>query len=89
MHTDVRKAYAEEVRYQTRMIHNLKRWMAYCFAVSSIALTAVITCTGSLFIHFLGITVMVISVILCVLIGWSVRQGQDNVNRILDLMGHE
>ncbi|MGM9941062.1 MAG: hypothetical protein ACI32N_03600 [Bulleidia sp.] len=89
MQTDVKKAYAEEVRYQTRMIHNLKRWMAYCFGVSSVALAAVITCTSFPLIHFLGIAVMIISVIICVLIGWSVKQGQDNVNRILDLMEHE
>ena len=43
MHTDTKNAYVEEVKYQTRMINNLKKWMVYCFAVSSIALVALIT----------------------------------------------
>ena len=86
MHTDTTNAYVEEVKYQTRMINNLKKWMVYCFAVSSIALVALITYSIYPFIRFISIALMVISVIVCVLIGYSVKKGQDNVNRILDMI---
>lgn len=86
MHTDLKHAYVEEVKYQTRMIRNLKKWMIYCFAVSSIALVALNTYSIYPFIRFLSIALMAISVIVCVLVGYSVKKGQDNVNRILDMI---
>ena len=69
MNKELKSHYVEEVKYQTKMLNNLKRWLP-----------------KSLIIRIVGIVGMVLCVIISVIIGLGIRNGRNNVNKILDLI---
>lgn len=85
MEAKLRNSYIEEVKYQTKMLNNLKRWLKSFIIFSSISLTIILF---GPYVHpllrIVGIILMIISVLGCVIIGLGIKRGQDNVCKIID-----
>lgn len=85
MEAKLKNSYIEEVKYQTRMLNNLKRWLKSFIIFSSISLTLILF--GSSvhpLIRIVGIILMIISVVACMIIGLGIKRGRDNVSKIID-----
>lgn len=87
MNDRLRRAYVEEVEYQTRMINNLKRWVRYALLTSSLSLFLIVSPLQlQLWIRVIFVIVMALSVIAAVFIGWAIYRGTANVSSLLDRM---
>ncbi|WP_294581618.1 hypothetical protein [uncultured Thomasclavelia sp.] len=85
MEAKIKNAYLEEIKYQSRMLNNLKRWMRNLIILSSISLVLVLF--GSSIhplIQIIGVVLMIISILACVLVGLGYKNGQNNVCKIID-----
>ncbi len=79
-----KQAYIEEVKYQTKMLNNLRKWMRYLVSISSICLALAIWGDNiASAVQVIGIIFTVISVIGCVLVGFALKKGSDNINKII------
>lgn len=85
METKLKNNYIEEVKYQMRMLNHLKRWLKTFSIFSSISLILIIFGPS---VHFLvrpfAIVMMIISIFACVIIGLGLKNGKDNVSKIID-----
>lgn len=85
METKLKNNYVKEIKYQMKMLNNLKRWFRTFSIFSSISLILIIFGPS---IHFLirplGIVFMIISVFICIIIGLGLKNGKDNVSKIID-----
>lgn len=86
MDNNLRSHYVDEVKYQTKMLNNLKRWLKHSIIFSSIFLTFVAFGSSHLILRVIGIVGMIICVIASIIIGLAIRNGRNNVNKILDLI---
>ena len=86
MKKELKSHYVEEVKYQTKMLNNLKRWLKYSIIFSSLFLAFVLFGPSSLILRIIEIIGMVLCVIASVIIGLGIRNGRNNVNKILDLI---
>ena len=87
MNDRLRRAYVEEVEYQTRMIKNLRRWVKYALLTSSLSLFLIVSPLQlQLWIRVIFVIVMALSVIAAVFIGWAIYRGTANVSSLLDRM---
>ncbi|MCD7894655.1 MAG: hypothetical protein LUG60_13295 [Erysipelotrichaceae bacterium] len=87
MNAKLKENYINEVKYQTKMINRLKQWLSYSIISSSISLILILFGTQvHPIIHILGFIFMVISIICALLIGLGIKNGTDNVNKIIDLI---
>lgn len=87
MNNRLRRAYVEEVEYQTRMINNLKRWVRYALLTSSLSLFLIVSPLQlQLWVRVIFVIVMALSVIVAVFIGWAIYRGTANVSSLLDRM---
>ncbi len=87
MQANMKQAYAEEVKYQIRMLNNLKKWMRYLISISSICLALAIWGENlAPFVQVAGIVLTVISIVACGFVGLALKKGSDNVNKILTYM---
>lgn len=86
MNKELKSHYVDEVKYQTKMLNNLKRWLKYSIIFSSLFLASILFGTSSLVLRIIGIIGMVLCVIVSVIIGLAIRNGRNNVNKILDLI---
>ena len=71
MNKELKSHYVEEVKYQTKMLNNLKRWLKCSIIFSSLFLAFILFGPTSLITRIVGI------------VG---RNGRNNVNKILDLI---
>lgn len=84
MENQVKQAYIKEIQYQTKMFNNLKRWLRNLIIFSSLSLVLVISGSS---VHPIfkpiGFTCMVLSVIGCVIVGLGLKNGKDNIEKLL------
>ncbi len=79
-----KQLYINEVKYQIKMLNNLKRWLRNCIIFSSLSLILIIS--GSSFhpiIKIIGIIFMILSVMNCIIIGLGLKNGKDNIDKII------
>lgn len=86
MDNNLKSHYVDEVKYQTKMLNNLKRWLKHSIIFSSIFLTFVAFGSSHPVLKVIGIIGMVLCIIASVVIGLAIRNGRNNVNKILDLI---
>ncbi len=86
MNKELKSHYVEEVKYQTKMLNNLKRWLKCSIIFSSLFLAFILFGPTSLITRIVGIVGMMLCVIISVIIGLGIRNGRNNVNKILDLI---
>ncbi len=87
MNAKLKENYINEVKYQTKMLNRLKQWLSYSIISSSISLILILF--GNQIhpiIRILGFILMAISIICALLIGLGIKNGTDNVNKIIDLI---
>ena len=87
MNAKLKQNYINEVKYQTKMLNRLKQWLSCSIISSSISLILILF--GNQIhpiIHILGFILMGISIICAILIGLGIKNGTDNVNKIIDLI---
>lgn len=77
-------AYVKEVKFQMKMLQNLKRWIRNMMILSSIAL-ALILFGANLHqaLKVIGVTLMVISLGATLLLGWTIKKGTYNLGLLL------
>lgn len=86
MNKELKSHYVEEVKYQTKMLNNLKRWLKCSIIFSSLFLAFILFGPSAIILRIIGIIGMVLCVIASVVIGFGIRNGRNNVNKILDLI---
>lgn len=86
MNKELKSHYVDEVKYQTKMLNNLKRWLKCSIIFSSLFLAFVLFGPSSLVLRIIEIIGMMLCVIASVIIGLGIRNGRNNVNKILDLI---
>ena len=87
MAAQTKKQQLKEIEYQTRMLNNLKKWIRNLIILSScgmgIAYWAIKIQEGLMFNIIGGVTACVIG---CVIIGLALKRGQENVNKIVQIV---
>lgn len=85
MQDKVKQAYIGEIQYQTKMLNNLKVWLRNMIVLSSISLILIL-CGESIstFLPIVGIVLMVLSVIACLILSLGIKNGYNNINKIIN-----
>ena len=86
MNKELKSHYVEEVKYQTKMLNNLKRWLKCSIIFSSLFLAFILFGPTSLITRIAGIVGMDTLCNHIVIIRLGIRNGRNNVNKILDLI---
>lgn len=84
MANETRAAYKKEMEFQLRMLQNLKRWAQNMLVLSSIAFSLILFGTAHHTIQVFGIVLMVLSLSILLLLGWTIKKGTDNLNLLLE-----
>ena len=90
MAAQTKKQQLKEIEYQTRMLNNLKKWIRNLIILSScgmgIAYWAIKIQVGLMFNIIGGVVLVTACVIGCVVIGLALKRGQENVNKIVQIV---
>lgn len=87
METQLKQSYIREVKYQTKMLNNLKRWLRNFMIFSSLSIVLIVF--GPSFhplLQPIGIVLMILAVIGCIVIGLGLKNGKDNIEKILKIL---
>ncbi|MEG0593507.1 MAG: hypothetical protein RR512_09320 [Coprobacillus sp.] len=85
MEAKLKQSYIEEIKYQTQMLNNLKRWLKNFIIFSSISLVLIVLGPSvSSMLKPIGFVCIFISIVGCLLVGLALKKGKDNVNKIID-----
>ena len=85
MEAKLKQSYIEEIKFQTKMLNNLKRWLKVSIILSSLSFAFVLFGPSLDFVYqIIGIIGMILSTIACVLILLGYKNGSNNVNIIID-----
>ena len=85
MEAKLKQSYIEEIKFQTKMLNNLKRWLKVSIILSSLSFAFVIFGPSLDFVYqIIGLMGMILSTIACVLILLGYNNGRNNVNKIID-----
>lgn len=85
MTEEMKEAYIEEVNYQKKMLKRLKKWMNILMVFSSLCLfVAIFFASYSFTLKVIAIVLMVISVLSCIIIGWVIKNGRENILKIIE-----
>ena len=80
-----KQAYVNEIKYQIKMLNNLKGWLRNLMVISSVALLLILFGGQySVFILAAGAVVMAVSVIGCIAVGLGLKNGRVNVNKLIN-----
>ena len=85
MQSEMKQAYVGEIKYQTKMLNNLKVWLRNMIMLSSISLILILF--GDEMYYFLStvcIVLMILSVISCLILSLGIKNGQDNINKLIN-----
>lgn len=83
-HSSEARAYVEEIKYQTRMLNNLKSWLRNLMILSSLALVLILFGDEiGEFGVYAGIAIMVLSLGGCIAVGLAIRNGRENIGKLL------
>ena len=90
MAAQTKKQQLKEIEYQTRMLNNLKKWIRNLIILSScgMAYWAIKIQEGLMFNIIGGVSIVLVTacVIGCVVIGLALKRGQENVNKIVQIV---
>ena len=90
MTTQTRAQQLKEIEFQTQMLNNLKKWIRNLIILSSIGIILAYWGLGAQskmpFTVFGVVGVIIISVILCVVIGLGIKRGKENIDKIIQLI---
>ena len=85
MEAKLKQSYIEEIKFQTKMLNNLKRWLKVSIILSSISFAFVLFFFFFSFVcQIIGIVGMILSIVACMLILLGYKNGRNNVNKIID-----
>lgn len=85
MQSEMKQAYVGEIKYQTKMLNNLKVWLRNMIMLSSISLILILFEDEIYsFLSTVGIILMVLSVIACLILSLGIKNGQDNINKLIN-----
>lgn len=86
MQSKMKQAYIGEIQYQTKMLNNLKVWLRNMIMLSSISLILILFGDDEMysFLSTVGIVLMVLSVIACLILSLGIKNGQDNINKLIN-----
>ena len=85
MEAKLKQSYIEEIKFQTKMLNNLKRWLKVSIILSSLSFAFVLFGPSLDFVYqIIGIIGMILSTIASVLILLGYKNGRNNVNKIID-----
>ena len=85
METQIKQSYIKEIQYQTQMMNHLQRWLRNSIIFSSISLVLVLFGPSLHFaLRIIGIISMIISIHACFVIGHGLKNGKDNIQKIID-----
>ena len=85
MQSEMKQAYVGEIKYQTKMLNNLKVWLRNMIMLSSISLILILFEDEMYsFLSTVGIILMVLSVISCLILSLGIKNGQDNINKLIN-----
>lgn len=87
MDSKEKQVYVNEIKYQIRMLNNLKRWLRNLMIVSSVALILILF--GNEFnslVSVAGIVLMGFSVTGFMAVGLALRNGKANVNKLINYL---
>lgn len=85
MQSEMKQAYVGEIKYQTKMLNNLKVWLRNMIMLSSISLILILfEDEMNSFLSTVGIILMVLSVIACLILSLGIKNGQDNINKLIN-----
>ena len=85
MEAKLKQSYIEEIKFQTKMLNNLKRWLKVSIILSSLSFAFVLFGSSLDFVYqIIGIIGMILCTIACVLILLGYKNGRNNVNKIID-----
>lgn len=85
MQSKMKQAYIEEIQYQTKMLNNLKTWLRNMIMFSSISLILILFGDEMYtFLSTIGIVLMIFSVIVCLVLSLGIRNGQNNINKLIN-----
>ena len=77
MAAQTKKQQLKEIEYQTRMLNNLKKWIRNLIILSSCGMG----------IAYWAIKILVTACVIgCVVIGLALKRGQENVNKIVQIV---
>lgn len=81
----LKQAYKNEAIYQSNMLKRLQKWLRNSIILSSLGIVFIIYGNH---IHptlkIIGYIITIISVLVCVIIGLGLRNGQNNISKILN-----
>lgn len=85
MQSEMKQAYVGEIKYQTKMLNNLKVWLRNMIMLSFISLILILFEDEMYsFLSTVGIILMVLSVIACLILSLGIKNGQDNINKLIN-----
>ena len=85
----VKKAYFEEIEYQTKQINRLKIWLKNLLIISSLIIAIIFFVDKiSMIITVILYIALIIIIIALIIINLAIRNGSMNVNNIIIKMEH-
>ena len=85
MQSEMKQAYVGEIKYQTKMLNNLKVWLRNMIMLSSISLILILFGDEMYsFLSTVGIILMVLSVIACLILSLGIKNGKYNINKLIN-----
>lgn len=85
MEAKMKQSYIQEIKYQTQMLKNLQRWLRNLVIFSSISLVLIILGPSvHPILKIIGFVLMTVSIIGCLVVGLGLKNGKDNVNKMID-----
>ncbi len=87
MNQELKQAYKQEVIYQSKQYKKLQKWLTAFIIFSSLGIVLIIYGQQ---IHFilksLGLVLTIVSVLSSIVIGFALRNGYSNIQRILEIL---
>lgn len=89
MNHELKEAYLEEIKYQTKQINHLKIWLRNLIIISSLIIIIIIF-AGSInnAINIISYIALVIIIMALFITGLAIRNGSMNVKNILSKIEH-
>ena len=84
----VKKAYFEEIEYQTKQINRLKIWLKNLLIISSLIIAIIFFVDKISMITVISYIALIIIIIALIIINLAIRNGSMNVNNIIIKMEH-
>lgn len=85
MEAKMKQSYIQEIKYQKQMLQNLQRWLRNLVIFSSISLVLIILGPSvHPILKIIGFVSMIVSIIGCLVVGLGLKNGKDNVNKMID-----